>query len=498
MVVVFNKQSAFAASWIGVLLWTSVLCAQVAGAEQATQHPFEAAHAPGKDTPTPAEPYPFSAAGWGPELGNGLLVSRWAENWIGMRALGHAPMLKAMPIGDAAFLTLSAESRLRYDSYQNGQLILGHHQLGLFRGVLGADLRFNPNLRVYAELGTAQVNSRRNKTTANFQNAASLQQLFVDARGYLDATLLGIMLGRQEFADGPRQLISLSDGPNLHRTWNGVRLYMHAQRFRVGVFELRATRLDHGAFDEKINNGERLQGLNASFVVSSQGSGNAYLDPFWIHSENPNFRDHERVGLDNRDTFGVRLWGRQGDFRFDWTLAQQSGQYMSRNIHAWGIFAVHSLTLAHGGWQPRLTAHIDIASGGGVDARGAHQGFNPLYASSNYLGEGQFLSLSNLFIIAPGIAVSPTPATNFSVEYGVARRRNQSDAAYGGGMRAYSGTQSVPGHEIGGLLRVVGTWSASAHWSLFCNYEHLVASGVLKRAGLSSGSYVQVGATFRY
>jgi hypothetical protein len=181
-----------------------------------------------------------------------------------------------MPIGGEAFLTLSAESRLRYDTYDNRQLVRGNDdQQGLFRGVLGADLRLNPHLRVYGEVGTGQVDAHRNTSSANFQNDASLQQLFVDVSGHAGATLLGAMVGRQEFADGPRQLISLSDGPNIHRTWNGVRMYAHGQRFRIGAFELRATRLEHGAFDEEINNAERLRGLNASLVISSGNTSNA-------------------------------------------------------------------------------------------------------------------------------------------------------------------------------------------------------------------------------
>lgn len=406
---------------------------------------------------------------------------------------------KAMPLGGDASLTFSAEARLRYDAVDNGQSTRGNdYQQGLFRGIVGADLRFNPHFRVYGEVGTGQVEGRRDTATANFQNDASLQQLFIDARGHAGATLVGAMIGRQEFADGPRQLISLSDGPNIHRTWNGVRLYAHDQRIRVGAFALRATRLERGSFDEEINSAERLAGLNASLAVSSGSGSDAYLDPFWIHSENPSFRSGSHVGLDDRDTFGLRLWGRQGDLIFDWTLAHQTGRYMNRDIDAWALFVVHSAALSNEGWKPRLTTHIDIASGGGAYRTGTLKGFNQLYASSSYLGEGQFLSLSNLLMIAPGISISPTPRTNLSIEYGFARRLTEGDAAYAGGMRAYAGTENVPGHEIGGLLRVVGTWSASEHSTLFFNFEHLVAGDVLKRARLPSGSYGYVGATFRY
>ena len=237
-----NSLRAIVASVLGLLAWALPASAQTAAPGKAAQTRCEGAEAPGTDAPTPADPYPLNAAGWGPEVGNGRLSSRWAENWTGMRAAGKAPPFKAMPLGGEASLTLSAEARLRFDTYENGQATRGNdYQQGLLRGVLGADLRLNPHFRVYGEVGTGQVGGRRDTASANFQNDASLQQLFVDARGYAGETLLGVMLGRQEFADGPRQLISLSDGPNIHRTWNGVRFYAHGQRIRVGAFELHAT-----------------------------------------------------------------------------------------------------------------------------------------------------------------------------------------------------------------------------------------------------------------
>ncbi len=455
---------------------------------------------PVRVAPTPIDPYPIHAAGWGPPAGNGLFFSRWAEDWTGLRTAGKAPPLKAMPLGGSASLTLSGEARLRYDTYDNGQLKSGNdYQQALFRGILGADLHFNSHVRIYGEVGTAQVEGRRSTASANFQNEASLQQLFIDARGHVGSTLVGAMVGRQEFADGPRQLISLSDGPNMHRTWNGARLYLHGHRFRFGAFTLRATRLDNGFFDEEIDGTEHLQGLNASFILSSgPKENNIYLDPFWIHSSNPALRFGGRTGLDERDTYGARFWGRRGGLSFDWTLARQTGLYTNRNIDAWGLFMVQSLSLSDDGWKPRLTAHIDIASGGGSQGAGPVKGFNQLYASSNYLGEGRFLSLSNLLLFAPGISAKPTPTTDLAVEYGFARRLTQDDAVYAGGMRAYPGTQSAPGHQIGGLLRVTASWSVTEHLTLFFNYEHLAAGEALKHAHLPSGSYAYMGMTLRF
>ena len=455
---------------------------------------------PGEHTPVPADPYPLMAAGLGPELGGGLMASRWAEDWSGMAARRSAPRLKALPIGDAGSLTLDAEVRIRYVAADNNRLVRGNDtRQGQFRGIVGADLNLGPQLRLYGELGSGQVDRHRGATAANFQNRISLQQLFVDVRGNAGGLLMGAMLGRQEFADGPRQLLSLGDGPNLHRSWNGVRLYVHAPRYRIGAFELHATRPENGGFDDGIDTDIVLRGVNGSVIVSTGEGPTTYLDPFWIHTEIPGFRFGTGTGTDRRDTHGLRLWGRKGALRWDWTLARQAGRSVGgRGIDAWGLFAVQSLSLSETGWKPRLTSHVDIASGDGMPGDGTLETFHPLYSSSSYLGESQFLGLSNLILVAPGVTLSPRGNTTVSLEYGYAQRLDTRDAAYAGGMRPYAGTQAVTGRHVGNLARLNANWTPSDRLSLNLNLEQLSAARVLKAAGFHDGTQLQLTATYRY
>jgi hypothetical protein len=487
-----------------VLLVPHAVDASESGDGKTTHARCTGAVSAGDRTPSPADPYPLMAAGWGPELGGGRLASRWAEDWSGMQARGRAPALKAMPLGHTARLTLGAEFRLRQATWDNARLVRENDlQQTQLRAVFGADLRLDPHFRFYGELGTGRVAEGRNAAAPNFQNDVSLQQLFMDARGNVGDALVGVMAGRQEFSDGPRQIMSLSDGPNLHRSWNGLRLYVHGARYRFGAFDLRATKLGRGGFDEGVNVAEKLQGVTTSFIVSPGEGPNTYLDPFWLRTAQPAMRIGDRAGAgagaDERDTVGVRLWGRRGNARFDWTFARQTGRTIDhRRVDAWALFAVQSLALSESGWKPRLTSRIDVASGGGAYGGGQVRDFNPLLASSNYAGEGQFLGLSNVLILAPGITFSPTPRTTLSFEYGLARRLQQSDAVYAASMRAYAGTQGVPGRDIGGLARVSGSWSATQNLTLSVDFEHLSAGDVLARAGYPSGSHAYLSATYRY
>lgn len=484
---------------IGLVFWSASDNVQAADAGAPASPKCEGAALAAASAPTPADPYPLMAAGWGPELGSGYLASRWAEDWRGMVAASRAPALKGLAFGDRALLTLSGEMRLRHDVVRNGQLKQGNdYTQELLRTVLGADLHIGPVVRLYGEVASGQVAGRRESATANFRNTASLQQLFIEGRRYAGATMFGAMLGRQEFSDGPRQLISLSDGPNIHRSWNGIRVYLHEPRFRVGAFDFRVTRFKGGGFDESINHAERIEGINGSLILTDEGGPNTYLEPFWIRSRNASFSVGGRTGPDARDTIGARLWGRKDGLRFDLTAARQTGRFAGRPIEAWGVFAVTSLSLSERGAKPRLTFRLDAASGGNSYGSGTVKAFNQLYASSSYLGEGQFLSLANLVMASPGISWSPTPGATLSLEYGLARRLAAADVAYAGGMRPYAGTLAVPGRDIGRMFRMAGNWALGSNVTLFYNVERFRTGEVLRLAKVPSGSYAYLGATYRY
>lgn len=428
---------------------------------------------------TLVDTYPQAAAGWGPSLGEGRMASRWAE-----------------PPPPGENLALRAELRLRQAAWRDTP-VKGSTDQGQLRAVFGADWRPLPALRFYGELAGGAVTRNADAAPANFRNALSVQQLFVELRHPVGTALAGVMAGRQEFADGPRQLLSLGDGTNLHRSWNGLRAYVHGERWRLGAFDLRATRLESGALDDGIDPRETLRGLNAGFVVGGRGA--VFVEPFWLRSTQPAYRVAGMPGRDERNSAGLRAWGSRGAWKFDTTLVHQTGRTAGgRDVDAWGFFAVHSLALSDGGWQPRLTARLDLASGGGAWGSGTVRTFHPLYASSSYVSEGQLLALANVAIVAPGVAFSPTPRTTVSGEFGHVRRLASDDALYATATRAYGGTQHAAGRHVGELLRVAGTWRPGARLQLRLALEHLHAGGVLRRAGHGSASAAFLDLTWRY
>lgn len=445
-------------------------------------------------------PYPAQASGWGPSVAGGLSQSRWAENWSRARERGALPAGKALELGGGTSLSFSAETRLRANLYDNARLRSGaDSEETLWRGVLGAELRFDERVRVFAELASGSALAGPGPYGANFVNELALNQAFVDLSRRDGETLVGAMLGRQEFADGPRQLMSVGDGPNLHRTWNGVRLYAHGRHARAGAFGFCATRLGAHGFDERVDCDECLRGANASFVLTAdERDRSTFFDPFWFHSELPGVSLQGSVADDRRDTFGVRLWGRDRRLGFDLTLARQVGHHGEHDVNAWALFSAQDVRLSEASWEPRATLNVDVASGGSANAGTQVRTFHPLYSSSNYLGEGRLLSLANLVRLAPGLSVAPTPRTRLSLEYGWAWRFASDDALYGLGLRAYPGTSAVRENELGRLLRLEGRWSDDHGLSLALGFEHLQPADGLASAGLASGAFAFASLTYRH
>lgn len=261
-----------------------------------------------------SELYPPSASGWGPGSGPGRFISRWAE--------GRPPAPRPVLTGDLRLQQVhygqaNFDPRTRY-----GQTWV--------RGIIGADWRPHPGVQVFAELGTGQVEGRRDTASGNFQNALSLQQALVhlshESAGSATAHRLGLILGRQTFSDGPRQIISLADGPNLHRSWNGVRGYVLTPHWRISLAHFAATQMGRQGFDESINEEERLTAITGSLRINIvEKTPSLYVEPFWFDTRLPRLRIGQHWGRDHRQTYGLRVRGDSDGVKWDATLARQQG-----------------------------------------------------------------------------------------------------------------------------------------------------------------------------
>jgi hypothetical protein len=491
-------------------LLASAAYAMPAEAQVETHRPPSIGASAEQSTAQP-DPYPSVAAGWGGYSEN-FATSRWAEDWSKRKEAGTAPPLKAMPLfgRDDINLTISGELRIRDEMYDDGGLVRhnDYHNVEL-RAIVGADLHIGEHFRFYGELGHATVWGQGNGYTviykgttisAGYQNKVSAQQFFGEARTMIGSNVLvGVMAGRMEFSDGPKQLISVSNGNSLHRTFNGFRTYLHTDRFRLSVFRGYVTLLGLGGFDEHVNHGEELTAVNGSLsLVPYSKTSSLFLDPLWYHTFN--LKDPgAKSGLGHRDTYGARFWGRRGPIVFDWMAFRQTGDHLGREVSAWGATFDTSYQLIPSGWKPRVGLRVDLASGGDSYAKtGTIHAFSPVYQSSSYLGEGKLLGDSNLALIAPTLGFTPLKPVKVTMEYDLVRRMSENDAFYASGLKPYAGTQSVKGYAVGTYGRINVDWAVTPNIGLELEGETLQAGEVLHRAGYGSSKYLLLGLDIKY
>jgi len=276
----------------------------------------------------PATGYPEAASGYGAKAGGRFYLARWAEDWSFLRdasrRTGPLDALKFIPLaGDSdVYLTLSSEQRLRHDTTTSPGLHAGRDtNTILFRNVVGADLHVGEHFRAYGELASGvQEGGYFGAVTPVQRNDLFVQELFAEVKGTVsDGIQAGARIGRQDYQDGPLQLVSIQENPNMHITFDGVRLYANGRKARIGLFDLRYTRLGVDTFDDPTDRTRRFAGATGSVVVppSVFGGSKLYFDPFFYYLRNRNQHWGAQTAREERRFWGARLWGDIGPMNLD-------------------------------------------------------------------------------------------------------------------------------------------------------------------------------------
>ncbi|GAB3066106.1 alginate export family protein [Stenotrophomonas tumulicola] len=475
------------------------MCATQARAQEAAGVPHGAVPAAAKAEPTEVHEseFPVIAMGNGPRMGKRYYLARWAEDWSAPTS-SDDPFASLKHIGLGApgrYLTLNGQLRLRENSV-NGPGLTDAAQTDQFllRAHLGADLHLGRHLRLYGELLSAQMDGHNLARTATAQNDLDLLQGFVEVDGNAGGAHVGARVGRQDFVDVSPVLFSRRESLNVPLTHNGIRLYAVWPRFRLGLFELTPTSPREGTFDDHRSDTEKLRGINGS--VALDAAGGRFVDPFFYRYENSAKRWGGQVGMDRRDTSGIRLWGSAGAWQYDWTLAHQSGTFAGRDVDADAIFTRTDRAIGDFRWKPRLGVRADSASGGGSYTGGTLRAFNYGVGHSPYFADNNYLAPVNMLSIAPNLSVQPASNVRITLEWAHVRRRDEQDAVYNGAGIAYAGTENVPGKDVGRIARLSGNWSLDDHLSLSTFINYVEAGDVLRRAGYRDSFYTAVWASY--
>lgn len=429
-------------------------------------------------------------------------IARWAEDYSFLRdpskRTDPLDSLRYIPFGESNWVTFGGEARYRADSHQQPFFGLRGRDSNSYlqqRLQLHADLHLlDDRFRIFTQLQDTR-SWHKAFFSPNDQSDTELQQFFVDWNLQMPAGYkLTTRVGRQELVYGNQVLISDRDAPNLRFNLDGVKLMLKTPGgYKIDAFALRPVAYGLKSFDDESSDDIVFAGLYSTFNFSKPWN----LDVYALDLETDNRSLAGLTGDEKRYTAGTRIFGKAQGFDWTWDIAGQFGHLDDANLRAWAVAGTSGYTFDMPG-QPRIGLRTDIASGDKKRADNHVETFDPLYGKNGYYGEAGVTTLSNLIVVGPQVAFSPTPTVRIEPAiYGLWKQQAE-DGVYFTGMGLAPGTTQTDSKHVGTIYKTTVRWLATRNLTVDFDWEYLDAGSALTEGGGKSLHFVSLRPTLRF
>src|SRR5581483_7477067 len=338
-----------------------------------------------------------------------------------------------------SYLSFGVEVRERFESYLNPNFGIHAPQNSAYllqRLLWNTDLQVTNHLRAFIQLGEMDRLGNRGVTSTTDIDHLDLLQGFVDLTtpGPIgDAPL--IRLGREELSFGYERLVAVREGPNVRRTFDGFRFHDRLDGATLDVVAVRPVNNITGVLDDHTNMKQELWGPYLTVPLGPV----LKADFYWLNYENEAARFRNLTGVERRQTFGIRLFGRHAGFDWNDEIAVQTGSFRGHDIRAAMLAMAAGYTFRSLPWQPRIALEANYASGD--NTRSATIGtFNAMYPRLPYFAETSLLVPANIWDIQPVVDFRPAPSVLVTFGWDTLWRVSRTDGLYGSGLVQYANT----------------------------------------------------------
>jgi hypothetical protein len=407
--------------------------------------------------------------------------------------------LKCIRLGDAlpdGYLTFGGELRERFESYNHpnfGFNAPAQNAYVLQRLMPSADVHFNENFRIFTQLVSAYRFERRDVSSTTDVDRLDLLQGFADLRVPAPLSPLTLRVGRQELLFGFQRLVAVREGPNVLRSFDGIRVLDKLGEADVSLIAVRPVTNKVGAFDDASNLNQALWGSYVTVPVW----GGLKADLYWLGYENARATIRGKVGPERRQSVGTRLFGSADGFDWNAEAVAQGGSFGNQDISAWMFAGIAGYTFRTLAWEPRIGLESTMASGD--DPRKPKIGtFNPLYPRLPYFAETSLLVPANVTNIRPVVSFKPLPDVTAVLGYDTLWRTSTHDYLYGSGMVPYPRTNRPDAKFVGHEPSVDVRWRPDEHLTIAAIYATFLAGPAVTNAGGKTVDYFAMFATYKF
>jgi hypothetical protein len=248
--------------------------------------------------------------------------------------------------------------------------------VSLHRALLHADVRIGKHVRAFVQLGYFEQSGRGLRPSPTDVDRLDITQAFLDVNRSLAGGVATLRAGRQELSFGSSRLVSVREGPNTRRSFDGGRAFWTDGDYRADAFYVRPVAISRGTFDNRADDREAFGGVYLTGPVP--GSAALRADLYYFRYERDRAAFAIGVADERRHNVGLRLFGTYGGFDWDAEAVGQIGQFGRQDIRAWTVATDIGYTFQTARLRPRLGLKLDVASGDSDPADGQLGTFNAL------------------------------------------------------------------------------------------------------------------------
>jgi Alginate export len=407
-----------------------------------------------------------------------------------------------LDIVPGSYVNFGGELRERVEHFSNpffGLTPQGTTTYDMHRLLLNADLHIGDTFRTFIQFGNYLVTSSSLSPPTDVDRF-DLQQGFADLKIAVgENTSLTFRGGRHEMEFGAGRLVDVREGPNIHLSFDGGRIFYESPGLRIDAFGGAPVVPQPGVFDDHPEPhqpfpGQTFWGLYSVMAVGAVPG--LHVDLYYLGIIRQNAPYNSGVADETRQTLGTRLWGRAEAWDYDTEAIFQFGDFGSGDIRAWSVASNTGYTLANLSGQPRIGLQADVASGGGPG--GTLKTFYPLFPKFAYFTEAAINAPMNFIDVYPSVTVQPLRNLAFKAGIDVLWRYSTQDAFY-----QPPGAPLVPGSAnderfLGAQTQLQAEWQATAHISVNAAYVYFLTKGFLEAAGAKDINFVGVWASYKF
>jgi len=426
---------------------------------------------------------------------------RYEEDWAFMKdhqnsgdRLDH---LKYLRVSDNSYLSLGGETRSRYEAYTKTNFGEGPQDGGgyfLQRYLLHADLHVGSSFRTFVQLQSGIVNGRNGGPRPTDKDTLDLHQAFFDLRRGSEQRNLTLRLGRQEIAFGTGRVFGVSEGVNIRRSFDTIRLIWRRGDWTSNLAVGKLVRAKPDIFDDPPDNEQAYWGAGTAHSKSPQDLSESF---YYLGFARKNGNFDRGTGAETRHTFGSRLWRTGRLFDINYEVIGQFGTWSGLPIRAWAVSTDTGFTQNFLKAKSRFGLRADVASG---DSRRNSLGsFNPLFPSTSYTGSIALFGPTNIVDVEPSFRLMLSRAVTLKFDTAWYWRESLDDGLYSVDLRVIRRSGPTSARFIGTISSARLDWQIDRHFSYTAMYSHFEAGEFMtKTPPGESTDYVTTWILFRF